>query len=186
MRYGHWYNILIGIKGWHRYAISLLSSIVILLLWLILFYLPLHKEIMVLRMQAQQCEKDLTTCVNEQELCKKLKEQVNQLKHELRADCAQGEATLEGAIALVVKQLESSQLQVGSIKKGQLKQKDWYETVPISIQAKGTLLAIHHFFAVLEKNDQLIQCCECLIEHEKDAQYRLCGTLKFCIPKKDA
>ena len=186
MRYARWYNILLELKGWHRYAMSILSGVGLILLWLILLYLPLHKQIMTLRMQVHQREQDLATCVKEQQLCKKLKEQVDQLLHECNADGVHGNHTVQDTIALVIEQLESSQLHVTSIKKGAAKQKDWYESIPVIIQAQATLPAIHNFFDVLQKNDLLVQCCDVLIQYEKDTQYTVHGTLKFFIPKKSS
>ena len=186
MRQAHCYNILLKLKGWHRYALSILSGVGLLLLWLILLYLPLHKQIMTMRIQVHQREQDLATCVKEQELCKKLKEQVDQLQRELDADGVHGECSIQDIIALIIKQLESSQLHLTVIKKGASKQKDWYGSIPVIIQAKGTLVAMYNFFDVLQKNDLLVQCCEVLIQHEKDAQYTMHGTLKFFVSKKNS
>ncbi len=184
MRYAYWYNILLELKGWHRYAMSILSGVGLILLWLILLYLPLHKQIMTMRVQVHQREYDLAACVKEQELSKKLKEQVDQLQHEYNADGVHGDSTVQDTIALVIKQLESSQLHVTSIKKELIKQKDWYGTIPVIIQAKGALHTIYNFFDVLQKNDLLVQCCDVLIQHEKDTQYTVHATLKFFLPKK--
>ena len=186
MRYVHWYNILLGLKEWHRYAVSILSGVGLILLWLILLYLPLHKQIMTMRMQVHQREQDLATCVKEQELCKNLKKQVDQLQHEYNVDGMLGEHSVQDTIALVIKQLESSQLHVTSIKKGAAKQKDWYGSIPVIIQAQGTLPSIHNFFDVLQRNDLLVQCCDVLIQHAKDDQYTIHGTLKFFIPQKNS
>lgn len=185
MMYVKWYLLLLELKRWHRYAITLLGLTIILIVWLITFYLPLHKQIMIVHMQLHQRTQDVQTSIAEQQLCKKLSQEVEQLQSVADKDLVSPKNSLEQNIALIAGLLETHGLRLSSLRKEGIIKDETNSTALILIETKGSLQSIYEFFSTLQKNQYLVQCSSFAIEHERDGLYALQATLKFLISKKD-
>ena len=186
MRYPLWYHTFLQLKTWHRYALLLLTQVLALLLWLLVAYLPLRKAIADLRIKQAHYALQQTTHIDTLQACKQLNEVISQSEDELASYCMHVDEQLQAPIALLMQTFATSGVQLTSLKKEQARDKEWYCSVPVRIQAMGTLQAIIGWFALLQEQQQLVQCKKTLIERQSNGEYMLHATLMFFVPKKMA
>ncbi len=186
MHYPLWYHTFLQLKTWHRYALLLLTQVLALLLWLLVAYLPLRKAIADLRIKQAHYALQQTTHMDALQACKQLDEQITQSKDALASYCTNVDEQLQAPIALLMRTLGTSGLQLTSLKREQARDKEWYCSAPVRIQAKGTLQAIIGWFALLQEQQQLVQCKKTQIERQSNGEYMLHATLMFFVPKKTA
>lgn len=179
MVYAKWYLFVLSLKRWHRYAITALLLIVLLLVWLLALYLPLHKQTIAIQVQLNQFKQDLQTNVSERESCKGLLQEIEELEHATNVVAASSLKKAEENIGLIVNQMESLAITLLSIKKSGSISKGLYRTTLVSVQAEGQLASIIQFFNVLKNNQCLVQSSHFILQHEKDDLYTLYAELKF-------
>lgn len=179
MLYVKWYLLLLGLKKWHRYAMTVLVVTVLFLLWLFCCYLPLHKEIIMIRLSLNQSKQDLQKNVSEREACKELSQEIKQLEHEVKDFSSTSLNKIEESIGLITSQIENLAMRLLSIKKIGTVSKGQHRATLISIQAQGLLISISQFFNILKNNQWLIQCSHFTLQHERDDLYSFHVVLKL-------
>jgi hypothetical protein len=179
MVYAKWYLLLLDLKKWHRYAMTVLFLVIFFLFWLFLFYLPLYKQMTMIRMQLNQGKQDLQTNVLERELCKSLLQEIEGLEHAVKAVAFTSLNKTEENIGLIINQMESLAIRLLSVKKIGSVSKGQNRMTLVSLQAEGAFTSIVQFFTMLKDNQCLVQCSHFSLQHEKNDLYMLHAVLKF-------
>ena len=167
MRYSRAYAHMLGLKAWHRNAITIGIIVTLILAWLCLLYLPLWRAYDDMRLSIKQRQQQIDTLIVEQSMVKQMHIDLKQMQDDLSGHKIIY-TELQERIASVMQMIETSGLMLGSLKVTDVRDKDWYTSVHIRIQAQGALKAIQSFFYTMQEQQLFVQCTEALVENQQE------------------
>lgn len=182
--YAQWYSLLLSLKRWHCYALTVLSLVICVGTWLLCFYLPLERRFVHEAMQLTQARKDIVVCVHERE-CNKQSMQDMQLLQTDYQTCLFDQSTASKQLLhSLFNQASACNVQIVSFKKGTTG-KDRHHVCLMHVQAQGKLQDIQAFFERLTMDNRLlIQCCDSKVSRQATGLYTMQTVLKQFVAQK--